>query len=311
MDSILRNVKFNIKREILVKSNLLKSSKRRKSIYKTGVVDQFLSATLLPYSSKTIEAKLGNNDIVALEKTISKVSSKLSLKVLKSIYERKIIENAIKVGNKILRIKKEQKSKTTIKTIYNKYLKDKQFDKFFNRERLQIEKLWEAYLTKFSTVIFEASNEDVKNQFKIKKTNRSYKPDFVLNDIYGGKTIIEIKTHLPSVIKYDKSHDSLYYSSSTSMAIGQLQGYIKKVVLSENDDKEYFSSAKGLIIIGQRIADQSTNLNEIKVPPKHDRLDYYYKSIRDLNSSLVNIEITYFDDIISTLEKRLSNLINS
>ena len=172
-----------------------------------------------------------------------------------------------------------------------------------------MEKLWEAYITKYSNLIFDVDHSNINNQFEIKRLNRKYIPDFVISDSYGAKTIIEIKTHNVSVVKYDSHHDCLYFSSNCNKAIGQLQSYIKKSVLSENDDKEYFSSAKGIIIIGNRHNDQKSNIDNINVPKGEDSIEYYYKSLRDLNSVLINIEIVYFDDLIEAMKKRLNRLI--
>ncbi len=89
-----------------------------------------------------------------------------------------------------------------------------------------------------------------------------------------------------------------------------MQGYLKKVVLLDNSYKEYFSFAKGMIIVGCRMIDQNRIISKLSVPENHDNSDYYYKTIRDLNSFLINIEITYFDDIVKSLENKYNQIIN-
>lgn len=310
LDNVLYNTKSTKINEFLYNKKYLKELNNKKVLYQPNLLKDILNSSVLAYSDDTILNKLTEDDIKSLQKTITKLASVLDFRYIKNIREKELLKEAISIGEKVLKINKEASSKNTIKDLYNNYLKQKDFDKFFKGNlNNQLEKLWEAYITKYSNLIFDVDHSNIDNQFEIKRTNRKYIPDFVVSDSYGAKTIIEIKTHNVSVIKYDNSHDCLYFSSSCNKAIGQLQSYIKKSVLSENDDKEYFSSAKGIIIIGNRHNDQKDNIDSINVPKGEDKVDYYYKNLRDLNSVLINIEIVYFDDLIEAMKKRLNRLI--
>lgn len=307
--NVFSSMKVSKTNEYLFKKKYIKSLKTHKALYQSNVLSDLLNSTVLAYSDDTIINKLSNNDIESLKKTISKLSSVLDFRYIKNIKEKALLKEAIAVGEKILSIKNESSQKTIL-NIYNTYLNQKQFDKYFKpSEKSQLEKLWEAYITKYSSLILDVDRSNINNQFEIKRKNRKYVPDFVMSDLYGTKTIIEIKTHIPQVVNYDKSHDCLYFSSACNKAIGQLQSYIKKSVLSENDDKEYFSSAKGMIIIGNRHFDQQKNIKDLNIPSNEDSVEYYYKSLRDLNSVLINIELIYFDDLIDSMKKRLNRFL--
>lgn len=309
LDNIFSSMKVSKTNEYLFKKKYIKSLKTHKALYQSNVLSDLLNSTVLAYSDDTIIKKLSNHDIESLKKTISKLSSVLDFRYIKNIKEKELLKESIAVGEKILSIKNESSQKTIL-NIYTTYLKQKQFDKYFKpSEKNNLEKLWEAYITKYSSLILDVDRSNINNQFEIKRKNRKYVPDFVLSDLYGTKTIIEIKTHIPQVVNYDKSHDCLYFSSACNKAIGQLQSYIKKSVLSENDDKEYFSSAKGMIIIGNRHFDQQKNIKDLNIPSSEDSVEYYYKSLRDLNSVLINIELIYFDDLIDSMKKRLNRFL--
>ena len=310
LDNVFNSMKFSKSNQYLCGKKYIKTLKSHKALYQSNILSDVLNSTVLAYSDDTIINKLSDNDIETMKKTISKLSSVLDFRFIKNVQEKELLKEAICVGEKILSIKNETSSKKSIINIYETHLKQRQFDKFFKPVgKIHLEKLWEAYITKYSSLIFDVDRSNINNQFEIKRTNRKYIPDFVMSDLYGTKTIIEIKTHIPQVVNYDNSHDCLYFSSPCNKAIGQLQSYIKKSVLSENDDKEYFSSAKGIIIIGNRHVDQQKNIKDLNIPKNEEPIDYYYKSLRDLNSVLINIEIIYFDDLIESMKKRLNRFI--
>lgn len=309
MENAFYRIKYTNESKSLVKSKYLSSPDITRALYHSDLLGNFINSTILSYSDDTILKKISEFDIESINNVIYKMSSLLDLKKIKNIEEKRILEEAINTGEKILNIKNEKLSNKKIKEIYDKYLKQKEFDKYFKKStNAQLEKLWEAYITKYSFLIFDIDKSNISNQFQINRKNRKYIPDFVITDMYGTKTIVEIKTHNVEVVKYDSIHDCLYFSSKANKAIGQTQGYLKKSVLSENVDKEYFSSAKGMIIIGNRLSDQMSNSELLNVPPNEEKLDYYYKCLRDLNSVILNIEIVYFDDLINSMKRRLNRL---
>ncbi|MFA5459340.1 MAG: Shedu anti-phage system protein SduA domain-containing protein, partial [Bacilli bacterium] len=162
---------------------------------------------------------------------------------------------------------------------------------------------------KYSYLIFDTDHIKVENQFQLTLPERNYKPDFVLTNYYGLKDIVEIKTHNVSVVKIDTDHNSLYFTPDFNKALGQLQSYLKKSIFASNNDSQYFSSSKGIIIIGQRKNDQKDNINKFICENGKEKMTEYYKSLRDLKSSLYNIEVIYFDDIIEAMKIRLNKLI--
>ncbi len=188
---VLKNVSSSIKNDLLLQTNIIENKKNSRSIYEPGLVNQLLNAIILPYSSQTIIDKLSIDDISAIEQTISKVSARIDLLILQSIYEKDLLKEALIIGKKIIKVKKEVNSKKTIKNIYDTHLKQKAFDSYFIDEKKSgIEKLWEAYITKFSNIIFGSNISKIFNQFEIQRANRMYKPDFLIDDLYGGKIII-------------------------------------------------------------------------------------------------------------------------
>ena len=82
-----------------------------------------------------------------------------------------------------------------------------------------------------------------------------------------------------------------------------------KIITIKDKDKEYYSYAKGMIIIGNRHFDQQKNIKDLNIPSNEDSVEYYYKSLRDLNSALINIELIYFDDLIDSMKKRLNRFL--
>lgn len=64
-----------------------------------------------------------------------------------------------------------------------------------------------------------------------------------------------------------------------------------------------------MIIIGNRHFDQQKNIKDLNIPSSEDSVEYYYKSLRDLNSVLINIELIYFDDLIDSMKKRLNRFL--
>ena len=307
--NILDKIKNNQINQFYYDTKLSKNKPIKKSLYHKGLLSQFLNTSVLPYSQKTLCNKTNEADIIALSNTINKLASKLNIEIFTRINEESKLTEAIQVGEKILNIKKENTSKKKIQQIYNAYLKNKNFNKYFKETKyIQLEKLWEAYITKYAPLIFQAYEHNIENQFELKTTDRTFKPDFVIKDIYGGRTIIEIKTHLPLATGYDPSHKSIYFSNDTSKGIGQLQGYLKNATFISDDTAKYFSSARGILIIGCRKMDVANYKSKAQTLKETDMEDKYYKELRDLKSSLYNIEIMHFDDLIDNLKQRLIKL---
>ncbi len=122
-------------------------------------------------------------------------------------------------------------------------------------------------------------------------------PDFLLIDQFQFMDVFEIKKPDFECLKFDKSHKNYYWSTEAAMAIAQVEKY-----LFELEQNSYAIVAdlrkqkidvniirpRGYVLIGKRSALDENAQNSFKI----------------LNDSLKNVQVIFFDDLLSTLKSK-------
>jgi len=128
-------------------------------------------------------------------------------------------------------------------------------------------------------------------------------PDFMLIDVYSFIDIYEIKKPTTNLLKKDESRNNYFWDTELSKAISQTENYIHQINKNSYGFKEEIKKSKGIDIRivkprGFIIAGQSSQLdNEIKE-----------ENFRLLNTSLKNVEIILYDDLLASLRNFLARL---
>lgn len=128
-------------------------------------------------------------------------------------------------------------------------------------------------------------------------------PDFMLIDVYSFIDIYEIKKPTTNLLKKDESRNNYFWDTELSKAISQTENYIHQINKNSYGFKEEVKKSKGIDIRivkprGFIIAGQSSQLdNEIKE-----------ENFRLLNTSLKNVEIILYDDLLASLRNFLARL---
>ena len=142
------------------------------------------------------------------------------------------------------------------------------------------------------------------NQYVIRdierRISRKDNVDFLATSVISGfRDVIELKKPSFSVLMFDKSHESFYFSSDTSKAIGQCHRYLD--VLAEEaanglrDNKEIVAyHPRATIVIGR-----SNNWS-----------DEMHKALHGLNSRMNGISILTYDHLLLQ-GKRLIEMLQS
>lgn len=133
------------------------------------------------------------------------------------------------------------------------------------------------------------------------------KTDFLMINSEGFADIFEIKTPRLKMLKYDKSHQNYYWSPEASKAIAQIEKYLDQSQQNRLPIKDSLSKRgihidlikpKGILIMG---SDEELNTK------KKDEFGIKTEDFRILRSSLKNIEILTYSDLL----RSLSNLVKS
>lgn len=127
---------------------------------------------------------------------------------------------------------------------------------------------------------------------KLDKTNLSFSSDsdIVMETLDGFYELIEVKLPSAELFRYDKNHKSYYPSPALSAALGQVLKYLQDVdefkpnIEKANQTTVLFPKAK--LIIGKEPIENGEK-----------------EALRRFNSSLNNIEILTYDNLIKNAEK--------
>jgi hypothetical protein len=211
------------------------------------------------------------------------------------------LQDIIKIGREILTIGKTDLSNKKAKDIVAKF-SDKQIS--------QLETVWQEYFKKYLLfLIFSYKKIFSKVELNDVEGDKKY-PDFIGINHYNGLDIIEIKTHLASVLQWDKSHKNFYFSAEISKAIVQAKNYMDliirerfknqtdKIAITQSTDEENLYHPRAIIIISS--ADKLTNFKDEPEKLKRD--------FTKLRNGLHDIEILTFDEVLDIADEYITNI---
>jgi hypothetical protein len=128
-------------------------------------------------------------------------------------------------------------------------------------------------------------------------------PDFLMINVYNYLDIYEIKKPNTSLLKYDKSRGNYYWDTEIGKAISQVENYIHYINRNGPSLRDEIKRIKnidirvvkprGFIIAGQR---------------KQLTGEVMEDNFRLLNSSLKNVEIVLYDELLDNLKNFLKRL---
>lgn len=122
-------------------------------------------------------------------------------------------------------------------------------------------------------------------------------PDFLLIDQFEYVDVFEIKKPDMKCLAHDASHDNYYWSTDASKAIAQVEKYLfllQRNALAIVDDlrKQRLDvnliKPRGYVLIGKRSALDENEQNSFKI----------------LNESLKNVQVLFFDDLLTSLKNK-------
>jgi hypothetical protein len=132
---------------------------------------------------------------------------------------------------------------------------------------------------------------------------------------YNGVDVIEIKTHLTPALVWDNEHKNFSFSPALSKAIIQTMNYMDAVkegrFASEEErskitgftDKENLYRPRGIIIISS--ANRLVK-NQARMATHKDEM---IRDFTKLRSSLHNIEILTFDEILDSADHYIKSIV--
>ncbi|TDO96089.1 Shedu immune nuclease family protein [Flavobacterium sp. 245] len=171
-----------------------------------------------------------------------------------------------------------------------------------NPNESEWQKFFDEYITLFDSRYVH------KLDYKNIATGITKYPDLVLVDIYGYLDFYELKKSGTSLIQYDSSHKTWFWSKEVSMVISQVSDYLQKA--KENA----LSYAKSIKDETETETEQGLNVNIINpraiiVIGHTSQLDTEKKrnQFKNLRESLKDIEFVLYDELL----ERLKNLLDT
>lgn len=175
----------------------------------------------------------------------------------------------------------------------------KEFRKRLNAPSLS-EADWQRFLQKY-VLLFNTSY--VKAVEKLSVDLRGKYPDFLLINVYGYIDVYEIKKPTTPLLRHDDSRDNYYWDAEVAKAISQTEKYIQMLIRKALDIREIIREKhgvevkvvrpRGFIVVGnsKQLADEKMN-----------------DDFRLLASSLKNVDIVLYDELLNNLENLLARL---
>lgn len=218
------------------------------------------------------------------------------------------------IGNFYVKATRKFKASHIIKKMTAGLIKNAQIltlreiiDKYENLlEKNPPESEWQKFFDEYIT-LFD-SRYVRKLNYKNIATGLTKYPDLVLVDIYGYLDFYELKKSGTSLIKYDKSHKSWYWSKEVTMVIAQVSDYLQKAkenalsyaqTIKQETETESekgldvnIINPKAIIVIGNT---QQLNTNKKK------------NQFKNLRESLKDIEFILYDELL----ERMKNLLDT
>ena len=251
---------------------------------------------------------LDPNDISSIESLADKM---LRFEVFSEDFMRKIndyfikerLQDIIQTGREILEL-----GITDLSTTKAQKVIEKVGYKYTGKGSL--EALWQEYFRKYLLLlIFSYKKIFPKIKLNDIEGDKKY-PDFVGINHYNGLDIIEIKTHLATLLFWDKSHKNFYFSAEVSKAITQTKNYMDSVIrerfkntsdktrITQSTEEENLYHPRAIIIISS-----FDKLSTFKEEPEKLRRDF-----TKLRNGLNDIEILTFDEILDIADEYIKNI---
>lgn len=244
--------------------------------------------TIYSYENDKITKILGSDEN-AYEKL-----SKADVETIAKIHSKLVKTNKFKFTT----IAIAEESKKLNERIYLKSVVD-EFEKRMKNASLS-ESDWQRFLQKY-ILLFNTSY--VKSIEKLSVDLRGKYPDFMLVNVYGYIDIFEIKKPSTNLLKHDDSRDNYFWDVEITKAITQTEKYVQMLIKKELDVKDIIEEKhkttvkvvrpRGFIVVG--------NSNQFENKKKED-------DFRLLASSLKNVDIVLYDELLNNLKNLLKRL---
>ena len=159
---------------------------------------------------------------------------------------------------------------------------------------------WQRFLQKY-ILLFNTSYVNVVEKLSVDL--RGKYPDFLLVNVYGYIDIYEIKKPTTNLLRHDDSRDNYYWDVEVSKAISQTEKYVQMLVKKDLEVREIINEKcgievkivrpRGFIVVGNSSQFIDNKMND---------------DFRLLSSSLKNVDIILYDELMGNLENLLERL---
>jgi hypothetical protein len=159
---------------------------------------------------------------------------------------------------------------------------------------------WQRFLQKY-ILLFNTSYVDAIEKLSVDLRGRY--PDFLLVNIYGYIDINEIKKPNTNLLRHDDSRDNYYWDVEVAKAISQTEKYVQMLIKKDLEVRQIIKEKcglevkvtrpRGFIVVG--------NSKQLSDPKMND-------DFRLLASSLKNVDIVLYDELLGNLENLLDRL---
>ena len=251
---------------------------------------------------------LNSEDLVKMETLIdevlkNEVLSEGFIRRLNDYFIKEKLKDIVALGNEILSL-----GTTSLNTVTARKI----ITQLGSTNITQLENIWQKYFEKYLLyLIFSYKKIFPKIELENIDGDKKY-PDFIGINHYYGLDVIEIKTHLKNILVWDSSHENFYFSAEMSKAIVQTMNYLdaitqhrfKKVTdkskITDVAHEENLYHPRGIIVIS----------SAIKISTKTDQPEKLKRDFTKLRSSLQNIEILTFDEILGIADEYIKNIVS-
>jgi len=191
------------------------------------------------------------------------------------------------------------KNKTETEIIYLESV-IKEFEKKLSQNL--VENKWQEFLREY-ILLFNTNYSTFIEKASISLAGKY--PDFMLIDIYNFLDIYEIKKPSTNLLKHDTSRDNYYWDVELSKAISQVENYIDEISKNAHSFRDLIKRKKGIEIrvIKPRAFIIAGHSNQLDSQTKEE-------NFRLLNTSLKNVEVILYDELLSSLNNFLGRLKN-
>lgn len=161
-------------------------------------------------------------------------------------------------------------------------------------KKTQKESEWQTFLEKNMLFINSAYIKLIDKQNIGIKVSQ---PDFLLIDQFQYLDVFEIKKPDMKCLSHDPSHDNYYWSTDASKAIAQVEKYL-------------FLLERNALAVAQSLRDQKIEVNLVKprgyllIGKRNELNQNEQNSFKILNNSLKNVQVVFFDDLLTSLKNK-------